>query len=900
MKIYKSAIDTILAGSVLFLWIVLLLPGTAFSAVAYDLLEPLTQGLSFPEDVAVSGGGTVVVADPGKKLVLIYDAAGELVAGVRAGTPVSVAAKDDTYFVGQAGGNVTIHNSSGQVIGSLGQGAQEFLYPQNMAIDQASGNIYVVDSLAQSIKSYAADGSFIAAVDDSPNNPLDIAIVGGEMYVLELPTLSGDYGGTGQGARVQVYDLAGNPLRSFGSYGMEAGQLIKPKGLTVDEHGVVYISEGFHKVILCFNGVTGTYLGDIRNSTQTTQTPLGLSMGSDGRLFVASSFAHLVQVFGISSAGYEGDGGGGGETVYEDGEDSLIAGWDIYDNDPAGTSIENVFDADLQSQVIRLTGSGLGNGYRLRKTDGSKWANTNQFVIQWRMQYAEDFYLYVDIETSAGHRYLTYRPVDASTFGAGEYIYFGLGSGLADGQWQTVVRDLQADLTAAQPGVTIGEVNGILVRGSGKLDDIKLMASVPAGLDSDGDGITDVDELQLYGTDPRRADSDSDGINDGTELSYWLTDWNKDFDGDGLINLLDTDADGDGIPDGEEIDKGYHPGDSTSVPLNTVYGNAETGLMEGWSVYDADPVGASVSIGNDVDHGQVVELNGSGLLNGYRLRNKNGSKWHNASQFVIQWSMKYSEDFYVYVDVETSAGHRYLTYRSVDYDSLGAGEYVYYGLGGGIVDGRWHTVVRDLQVDLAAAQPGVRIREVNSFLVRGSGLLDDIQLLQTKPAAPSVTVLEDGLLGGNAWDVYDNDPVGASVASVFDDLLQSDVVELTGSGLSNGYRLRDAYGQKLHNTSQFVVEWSLRFSEDFYIYVDIETSAGHRYLTYRPVALDALGSGENVYHGLGSNMTDGLWHLVSRDLQADLAEAQPGVSILEVNGFLVRGNGRLDDIRLKQ
>ena len=32
------------------------------------------------------------------------------------------------------------------------------------------------------------------------------------------------------------------------------------------------------------------------------------------------------------------------------------------------------------------------------------------------------------------------------------------------------------------------------------------------------------------------------------------------------------------------------------------------------------------------------------------------------------------------------------------------------------------------------------------------------------------------------------------------------------------------------------------------------------------------------------------------DLRADLADAQPGVTILEVNGFLIRGSGRVDEI----
>jgi hypothetical protein len=49
------------------------------------------------------------------------------------------------------------------------------------------------------------------------------------------------------------------------------------------------------------------------------------------------------------------------------------------------------------------------------------------------------------------------------------------------------------------------------------------------------------------------------------------------------------------------------------------------------------------------------------------------------------------------------------------------------------MDGQWHTVVRDLRGDLEAAQPGVTILEVNGFLIRGSGLVDDIKLYNTAP-----------------------------------------------------------------------------------------------------------------------------------------------------------------------
>ncbi|HLV34813.1 MAG TPA: protein kinase [Spirillospora sp.] len=60
-----------------------------------------------------------------------------------------------------------------------------------------------------------------------------------------------------------------------------------------------------------------------------------------------------------------------------------------------------------------------------------------------------------------------------------------------------------------------------------------------AGLDSDGDGLTDERERQL-GTNPFSPDTDDDGLTDGDEVLIWGT------------NPLNRDTDGDTIPDGTE------------------------------------------------------------------------------------------------------------------------------------------------------------------------------------------------------------------------------------------------------------------------------------------------------------------------------------------------------------
>ena len=107
------------------------------------------------------------------------------------------------------------------------------------------------------------------------------------------------------------------------------------------------------------------------------------------------------------------------------------------------------------------------------------------------MKYAEDFEILVDVETSAGFRHIAYTPDDLSSLGQGEYVHHGLGYQVKDGRWHSFARDLQADLAAAQPGVILQQVNGISIRGSGRLDDVELSDFMPEDIDGDGLGDSD-------------------------------------------------------------------------------------------------------------------------------------------------------------------------------------------------------------------------------------------------------------------------------------------------------------------------------------------------------------------------------------------------------------------------
>jgi MYXO-CTERM domain-containing protein len=105
--------------------------------------------------------------------------------------------------------------------------------------------------------------------------------------------------------------------------------------------------------------------------------------------------------------------------------------------------------------------------------------------------------------------------------------------------------------------------------------------------DTDGDGLTDDDEKKL-GTDPNDADSDDDGVLDGAEPQY-----DKDVDGDGLIDALDPDSDNDGIFDGTE--------------LGVTTANKDTDTTKKHFVADADPATKTDPNKADTDAGTVSD-----------------------------------------------------------------------------------------------------------------------------------------------------------------------------------------------------------------------------------------------------------------------------------------------------
>ena len=170
--------------------------------------------------------------------------------------------------------------------------------------------------------------------------------------------------------------------------------------------------------------------------------------------------------------------GGTADVYVEDAEDGATTGWQLYDSTPAGASISNVQDAQLGSRVIQLSGAGLQNGYRFSGDSGAGLGITSQFEMQWQMKTSETYEIFVAASTSRGARYFYYTPRDGDLgLLSSVYVHRGLGSGTTDGTWRTYTRDLQADLSAIEPGNTLQSVSLMMVRGNMRLDGIGYSAN---------------------------------------------------------------------------------------------------------------------------------------------------------------------------------------------------------------------------------------------------------------------------------------------------------------------------------------------------------------------------------------------------------------------------------------
>ena len=106
------------------------------------------------------------------------------------------------------------------------------------------------------------------------------------------------------------------------------------------------------------------------------------------------------------------------------------------------------------------------------------------------------------------------------------------------------------------------------------------------------------------------------------------------------------------------------------IPLQaseTIYSNAEDTTTNGWFIYDATPEGANITNTFDTkSNSRVITLSGSGIQNGYALKNWDGrdGAWNNQNETLLSLDLRFNEYYNLFVILDTTEGRKYLYYTA--------------------------------------------------------------------------------------------------------------------------------------------------------------------------------------------------------------------------------------------
>lgn len=252
--------------------------------------------------------GRLYVSDTSRQAVFVFDErAGELLVWEHAAdllnfvAPAGLAlAPQGGLFVADAELGVVVRlDANGRPVASLGRGALQ--RPVGLAHDPARGELFVADAYAHDVKVFDDAGTLLRTLGRRGsgagefNFPTHLAFANGELYVTDT-----------MNSRVQVLRAAdGAPVRRFGQRGLYLGNLVRPKGVSVDAEGNVYVVESYHDNLLVFSR-SGEFLlpiGGTGTATGRFYLPSGVWVDGRNRVHVADMFNGRVVLFQFLGGG---------------------------------------------------------------------------------------------------------------------------------------------------------------------------------------------------------------------------------------------------------------------------------------------------------------------------------------------------------------------------------------------------------------------------------------------------------------------------------------------------------------------------------------------------------------------------------------------------------------------
>jgi hypothetical protein len=267
----------------------------------------ISDNLEAPSAVGIDSSERIYVAESAFDRINVYSPTGKFIKSFSGfGRPVYVAVdtSNRVLVADVIRKNVKVYDTDFNFLFDLGSGNNEFKKPCSIDTD-STGRIYVADCKADKIKIYNPDGTFnysFGTSGSSPgqlNGPTGVAVdeSAGELIIVDK-TNDGGMMGSYLSPRVQVFDMNGVGLRSFGVRGVDEGKLFRPLSVAVDSLSRIYVSDTYSNIVQVFDN-QGNSLGIIHDPASPVRTPQGVTVTDDNKLYVASQNTDDIVVYGI-------------------------------------------------------------------------------------------------------------------------------------------------------------------------------------------------------------------------------------------------------------------------------------------------------------------------------------------------------------------------------------------------------------------------------------------------------------------------------------------------------------------------------------------------------------------------------------------------------------------------
>ena len=270
-----------------------------------------SHGMRKPYGITVNKG-RIFVSDSASRDIAVFDVpesryftigqAEELKVSERLTKPlgVSTAGSGDLYVADATSKYIMVYNRDGKFLRKIG-GPDFFDKLSSVKVDKEGKRVYAVD-----IGGVLSDNHRVRVFDAQTgkhlfdfgkrgsgggefNLPRSVAIGKDRLYVVD-----------GGNFRIQVFDMEGKFLKSFGEVGKQLGNFGRPKEADTDAEGNLYVIDTSFGNFQIFNseGQLLMFIGERGESGPARFTlPSGICLDEDGRIYVVDQLLKNVQIF---------------------------------------------------------------------------------------------------------------------------------------------------------------------------------------------------------------------------------------------------------------------------------------------------------------------------------------------------------------------------------------------------------------------------------------------------------------------------------------------------------------------------------------------------------------------------------------------------------------------------